>query len=299
MFTQFFGNFLLNEKLVEPSHLAEGMELKNQTRLKLGVLAINAGYMNAKQVDEVHTAQSRIDKRFGDIAVDMGYLTNEQVDSLLSSQKTGYLLLGQALVDKGYLTNEQFENAINEYKEKYRIIDDKNSDGNNELINLIITEFYHFDTVKNAKFLTSYVTLLYKNIVRFIGDDFAPLEATVINNFECKSLISQNITGAFSAFTAIEASPEAFAKVASRYAQEDIGESDEYITATVGEFLNLHNGLFTVNMSNEKDLELDLTPQSSNHNTVLSLLGSTYCIPMVFPFGTVNFIISNIDDQNN
>lgn len=118
MFTQFFGSFLLNRKIVSPANLRVALEKKDTTRVKLGVLAINAGYMTAKQVDAVHKKQATVDKRIGDIAVDMGYLTEAQVEELLSSQKTGCLLLGQALVDMGCLTNEEFETVLNDYKKK-------------------------------------------------------------------------------------------------------------------------------------------------------------------------------------
>ena len=91
MFTQFFGSYLLNKKIVSPANLRVALEKKDTTRVKLGVLVINAGYMTAKQVDAVHKKQATVDKRRGDIAVDMGYLTEAQVEELLSSQKTGCL----------------------------------------------------------------------------------------------------------------------------------------------------------------------------------------------------------------
>lgn len=299
MYTQFFGNYLLNQKLVTPAQLAEAIEIKSATRLKLGVLAINAGYMTASQVDEVHKAQQKIDKRFGDIAVDLGYLNADQVNELLASQKTGYLLLGQALVDKGYLSNADFENAINEYKNKYKLSDNDKFNDANESISPIVSEFYHFGNLSNAKTLTRYVTLLLKNLIRFIGDDFTPLEATVINNFKCEVITSQSIVGSFSAYTAIEAREDIFAKFASRYAQEEITTADDYASAVVGEFLNLNNGLFTVNMSNENNIELELEPQNTEKNKVLTFLSSAFRIPIVFPFGTVNFIIVNSDLSNN
>ena len=112
MFTQFFGSYLLNKKIVSPANLRLALEKKDSTRVKLGVLAINAGYMTSKQVDAVHRKQATVDKRIGDIAVEMGYLTEAQVEELLSSQKTGCLLLGQALVDMGCLTNEEFEMVL-------------------------------------------------------------------------------------------------------------------------------------------------------------------------------------------
>jgi len=187
MFSQFFGNFILNNKLVTPSQLADALEVKSSTRLKLGVLAINAGLMTSSQVEEVHSMQSRVDKRFGDIAVDLGFVTEEQINSLLSTQKTGYLILGQALVDKGYLTNSQFEQALSDYKEKFKLSDDDFTSEKQDKLDNIISEFYHFDTISNAKKFTQYVHLLFKNLIRFIGDDFTPLEATIINNYNCNT----------------------------------------------------------------------------------------------------------------
>jgi len=295
MFSQFFGNFILNNKLVTTEQLSEAFELKKSTRLKLGVLAINAGYMTSSQVEEVHSMQARVDKRFGDIAVELGFVTEEQINGLLSTQKTGYLLLGQALVDKGYMTNLQFEKALNDYKAKYKLSDKEFSTDKKDKLEDVISEFYHFDTLTNAKIFTDYVLLLFRNVIRFIGDDFTPLEATVINNFKCVELVSQRIAGSFSAFTAIEAETLAFIQLASRFSGEQLSEIDDFSVATVGELLNLHNGLFTVNMSNENDMELELTPQETQRNTTLSLIGSAFCIPLNFPFGTVNFIIANTD----
>ena len=97
MFTQFFGNYLLNKGLVSASQLSDALSVQKQTRLKLGVLAINAGYMTAEQVDMVHAAQQKVDKRIGDIACEMGFLTEEKVMELLKSQGAAHLQLGQGL----------------------------------------------------------------------------------------------------------------------------------------------------------------------------------------------------------
>lgn len=291
MYAQFFGNFLLNSKIITPQQLAEAIELKKTTRLKLGVLAINAGYMNSEQVESVHKMQQRVDKRIGDIAVELGYMTTEQVDNLLSAQKTGYLLLGQALVDKGYMSNSQFEAAINEYKSKYKVSDKDLSGEHSESIKNLITEFYHFGAAEGDEACTEYATLMFKNIVRFIGDDFTPLEVSIATNFKCENIVTQNIEGKISFFTALEANDDAFVGFASRFAEEQLEPNTEMTDAAMGEFLNLQNGLFTVNMSNDKEIELELTPQVTEKNISLSLEASVFCVPLVFPFGTINFII--------
>ena len=51
MFAQFFGGYLFNHKLCTAEDLTQAFEAKKHTRLRLGVLAINAGLMTAEQVE--------------------------------------------------------------------------------------------------------------------------------------------------------------------------------------------------------------------------------------------------------
>lgn len=292
MFTQFFGSYLLNNKIVSSEQLKETLELSKDTHLKLGVLAINAGYMTAEQVDEVHDIQATVDKRIGDIAVDMGYMTSSQVTTLLSSQKTGYLSLGQALVDKNYMTNAQFEQAINNYKKDNKIENLTNTVEQNEKIDDIFKRFFDFNPTPNTKLYSEYVSLLFRNIIRFIGDDFIPLKASIIQNYSSDLLVTQEIMGDFNAFVAINCTEKSFINLASRFANEQFTKLNEYVNASVGEFLNLQDGLFCVNMSNEKGLELDLKPQKLHNQIELKNLDNAFIIPVSFTFGIIDFIIS-------
>ena len=293
MFIQFFGSYLLNNKIVSNEHLKEALETSKSTHVKLGVLAINAGYMTAKQVDEVHNIQATVDKRIGDIAVDMGYMTPLQITELLSSQKTGYLSLGQALVNKGYMTNAQFEQAINNYKKDNKIEHLTNNIEQDEKIDEIVSRFFNFEPSPNTKLYSQYITLLFRNIIRFIGDDFIPMKASVIQNYSSDLLVTQEITGDFKAFVAINCNEKSLINLASRFAKEEFTELNEYVNASVGEFLNLQDGLFCVNMSNEKELELDLKPQQVHNDMELKSLDNAYLIQINFTFGNVDFIISS------
>ena len=116
MFAQFFGGYLFNHKLCTAEDLTQAFEAKKHTRLRLGVLAINAGLMTAEQVEHVNITQQSVDKRFGDLAVELGYVTADDVEKLLAQQPTDYLLLGQTLVNNGALTNAEFEKALKDYK---------------------------------------------------------------------------------------------------------------------------------------------------------------------------------------
>ena len=78
---------------------------------------------------------------------------------------------------------------------------------------------------------------------------------------------------------------------ASRYAKEEFHEFDEYVKASIEDFLNLHNGLFNVNMSNEFSLELNLCPPEVHEEEKLTNATKIYVFPIIFPFGTIHFLM--------
>lgn len=292
MFTQFFGNYLLNQKLVTPEQLVDALQDKNNTRMKLGVLAINAGYMTASQVERVHELQSKMDKRIGDIAVDLGYMTEMQVMELLHAQPLGYLLLGQALVDKGYMDNAAFENAINSYKEKYSLTDEDIASNENSKMDTLVTSLCDFSKTSNPELYGEFVSLLINNLIRFVGDDFTPLEPEYsINSTSFKST-SQSIEGEFSTETRIFADDSTLIEFAARYSGEEIFELNEYVEASGQDFINLHNGLFTVNVSNNQQIELTLTPPTPLASLTPNEIENSIILPFQYPFGTVRFSIS-------
>lgn len=292
MFAQFFGAYLLNNGMVSPQALATAIDDKVNTRMRLGVLAINAGLMTADQVEHVNVAQQTVDKRFGDLSVELGYLTSADVDALLSEQPTDYLLLGQTLVNNGSLSNAEFEKAISSYKAEFQLSDDDISGNQNDKLGNLINEFYHFNTAENAKIYTDYVTLLFKNIIRFIGDDFTPLEYSLVKNTEADHVVKQRISGKYSAEICISCSNDEYISLAKRFAKESFSDVDDFVDATVGEFLNIHNGLFLVNQSNDSGTELNLQPQEFYKKQTIEFKNSAFCIPVTFSFGEVEFIIS-------
>lgn len=292
MFTQFFGNYLLNQKLVTSSQLIDALGQQKSVRLKLGVLAMNAGFMNANQVDEIHSMQASIDKRFGELAKDKGYLTDVQITELLCEQPTRHLLLGQSLVDMGIMSNDEFEHALNSYKRLYALTDGDFTNTKNNKYETTLNEFFQLYHVKNNTFLLEYLSLLFKNLVRFIGDDFTPLDVRSIETLPVDYAISQEIDGKFSVYSAISCSEESVYELAKRYANEEISAGIDYALACICEFLNLHNGLFTVNVSNLHQVELELNPPNISMDTNLNFESKFYCMPVCFSFGTVDFVLA-------
>ncbi|MDR0903320.1 MAG: chemotaxis protein CheX [Ruminococcus sp.] len=273
MLTQLFGNYLLKQHLVSPSHLIEALRESSSTRVKLGVLAIDAGLMTPEQVDEIHELQRIMDKRIGDLMVEKGYLSPEQIAVLLKSQKSGHLILGQALIDNGHMTTAQFADAIRQFKIDNNITDDDFYDVKDELTEKMLGRFYKLNgNVAGEEHLVEYVSLLFKNLIRFVGDDFVPNKIEKLDT--TASGAKQRIRHGLSAITIIDADENTMVEFASRFSNESLSMNDDYTKACISEFLNLHNGLFAVKLSNNEGLEIELEPQKYYEQMDLSGLGN-------------------------
>lgn len=291
MFTQLFGSYLLNKKLIATEQLKDALDYQNTVHVKLGVMAINSGFMTAEDVNKVHKMQCKVDKKFGELAIEMGFLDEKKLEVLLTTQKSDYLLLGQALIEKEYMSLAEFDQALSNYKKDHNLTDEKFNSIQNENIDEIIDILYTFNGPPNNHIYKNYLSLLLRNIIRFIDSNFRPLDIVPITNYNLQCSVSQKITGKVNFNTYISADEETFISLAGKFAKESYSINDDYVKASVGEFLNLINGIYLVNMSND-DIDLELTPQSIVSNSTLSDLSEAFCIPLVFSFGIVDIIVS-------
>lgn len=294
MYTQFFGNFLLDRNVVTPEQLIKAIEKEATSRIKLGTLALYHNLMTANEIDDIVIAQTHEDKQFGELAIARNYLTEQQVDQLLSEQSPDYLLLGQVLIEEGIITNSELENLIIDYEAEHEIYDlDLQVDQKEQVLRLI-RHYCDFTDVADAEPYESYLTLLFNNLIRFIGSDFTPLTPIRCDEFPTQYAIQQKINGKLNMASVIDMDRSMAIEFASRYAMDTFDVFDEYVQASLEDFLNLHNGLFTVNMSNNSSVELQLNPPEIHEQDLLMFNESTttFLFPVLFPFGTVNFILS-------
>ncbi|MBR1739948.1 MAG: chemotaxis protein CheX [Ruminococcus sp.] len=292
MFAQFFGGYLFNKKLVTAEALTQAFEDKKNTRMRLGVLAINAGLMTADQVEHVNVTQQSVDKRFGDLAVQLGYVTEEQVDALLSQQPTDYLLLGQTLVNNGALTNAEFETAINDYKRENKLTDSDVENDAADKLTALVSDFYHLDGSNTPVMLPDFVAMLFKGIIRFIDTDFTPLEAELSESVTAEKVVEQKLSGDYSGAVYACGDTDTMIGFATRFAGEEMGDVSGFAAETVGEFLNVTNGLFAVNESNEHGREISMEPQVVYSNETVPLKKPSIIVPVAFSFGTMSFVIT-------
>ena len=290
MYTQYFGNYLLNKGLIKPEQLADALEYQRSVHLKLGVLAVNAAYMTPAQVEAVHNRQKKVDKKFGELAIELGYINEEQLKILLNTQKQGHLMLGQALTDRHYFTLDQLKSALDGYKSESGMSNRQFNVIRQDDVNELEQAFRNFGETLRTKAYADYVTLLIKNIIRFI-DDNPTVEINVLKDeYRSEWYVYQEILGSIKIMTGIACENSVFLELASRYAGEKLTEADELAKASVGEFLNLHNGIFLVNMSNN-GVELEMKPQMMVEDYKADSSKKAYIITCHLNWGKFDLII--------
>ncbi len=294
MFSQYFGQYLLNHKLISREQLTDALEYMKSVHVKFGVMAIDEGFMTSEQVEHVHEKQKQVDKRFGELAVELGYLTEANVEALISKQKQHHLFLAQALVDRNYMSIEQFGAALANYKNEYSLSDDQFEEMKNGNIESFVKTILSDNQSSENEYYEKYLSLFVKNMIRFIDDQVFLELSTEEESQEEKWLVHQNIVGEFPLFTAISVNKELLLYIASKNAEEELTEVDELAEASISEFLNLHNGIFLVNMSNE-GIELNMNPQGIDKSVTVN--GDVLSINVHTTRGSFELLVSNKPDS--
>jgi hypothetical protein len=288
MLNQYFGQYLLNKGILNHIQLREVLQSEQSVKVKLGVLAVNTGLMTAAQVEEVHNLQWVKDQKFGELAIQQGYLTSAQVDQLLESQQEGHLTIMQAITDKGYMTLVAVEKALIDFREEYGITGGlHDTDNEDEVIKKLVDFSAAGD---KADLLYNYVGLIRRNVVRFLND--TPIIFTQLTEHEQTSrwLASQQIIGDISLATGLFMDESVLLEIASRFYGEALPEVVELALDSVGEFLNVHNGVFCSLLS-DAGIMVDLQPpfvMQSNKSFELS----NYCVTVGTSFGKFEIVLS-------
>ena len=138
-----------------------------------------------------------------------------------------------------------------------------------------------------------YLAELIFNLNRFVDENITSRPTEIVHDIPEGCHIAQGITGDYNALSAIYAEPEVLTIFAAKYSKIELDHYDEIINELAADFLNLHNGLFLVNLSETENIESTLTPPvSASNGKPLKAYSDTYVMPVDFKFGTVNFVLS-------
>lgn len=290
MFNQFFGQFLLQRELLTPQQLCAIFEKESSARVKLGMLAIDKSLMTPDQVEEVHRLQKVMDKRFGEVAILKGYLSPAQVESLLQTQSMRHLSLSQAILEHGYLSLGQLTAALEEYKNASVISGAKSADDFDEIAWLLLD--FKDSTEEQKELYYTYAGLFLRNIVRFL--QASPVLAGSDEAFAGQTqgwAVSQIIEmDGRKLLTGLVLSEDALITLASRYSGELLTTANPLALDSTAEFLNVHNGTFSINLSNTGN-DVIMLPQKIEQSPYYAVHRG-YSVSVVVPFGQIQLLIA-------
>lgn len=146
---------------------------------------------------------------------------------------------------------------------------------------------------KLNSFVKTYIEKLIYDVISYVDEHIVVGTIEVLDNYRGRTELSQNITGIPSAYSSIDGTPDVLAQFAEQYSHLGIKEFDLLAKEAIIDFLNLHNGLFVVQLSSDNicELSLDVPKQNGNYNLDSAIYKSITVIPVVFTYGTVKFLL--------
>ena len=284
---------------VTKEHLISALIRQTKESVHLSTLALYFGYMCAQEIEYANQIQQDEGKKFTEVAIEYGFLTQEQVLELLNTKAPDFLVLGQIFINDGVFTYEQFENILTDYRSQNEFLDMELNEENKDDIQRMIDSFSLVSESAIPSFGKSYLELFFKNLVRYVGDDFTTLPPSVCTEFATEHCVSQSINGSYQVNTYLNMSEETAIAFAERYANDSFGEFNEYVSASLEDFINLHNGLFIVNSSNDNSTELALGTLAPHDYSIINFEHPTFLFPIYYPFGIVYFIMEVVYIKRN
>ncbi len=291
MYNQFFGNYLFSKGYVTKEQLLPALIHQDSELVRVSTLALYSGLMSPAEIENITKLQLKNEKKFSELAMENAFLTQDQILELLDAECPSFLKLGQILLDNHIFSYEEFANILADYRSQNEFLELELNEDNKDEIQCLIDNFSLLSNTAFTPFNKAYLELLYNNFIRFIGDDFTALPPDFCTEFPTECCVKQSINGNYAVNTYLSMEESVSLAFAERYTGESFVEYDEYVRASIEDFVNLHNGLFIVNASNDHANELTIGVLESPSNTLVSFQHDAYHFPVYYPFGIVHFII--------
>lgn len=163
-----------------------------------------------------------------------------------------------------------------------------------ELLNTILTNS-NYDLLKTSmnEFTRLYIKRLLLDIILYVDSNISLEDISFADTYHLEHEISQEIVGVPAAYSSIDGNVKVLTAFAESYSNLGIAEYDSLCKEALLDFLNLHNGLFVVDLSdnNMAELSLSVPKQSEDYNLSSNLEGRITIIPVKFSYGVVTFIL--------
>lgn len=275
MFSQFFGNYLLENQKITAEQYSSCMKYIMANRVKLGLIAESEGLLSRTQATELNHLQMQSDKRFGDLAIEKGYLTESDVTYLLGRQGNPYLIFIQSLEENNFLSREEIDNCLAAFQEDNgfsNAVMKAIQDGNIEQM------LPAFVDAEDPRYL-ALIGLALRNIVRFVSSYIRIGKGAFVSRHSACYAAYQHTKGAYDGFLGFCCDNDDILAIAEGYAKETFGKVNEDALDSVCEFTNCVNGLFATELSYQ-GVTIDMLPPEIRFNATIENEGDFYLLPV-------------------
>lgn len=291
MFTQLFGNYLVETGVITQEENRKLHEELAQTRVKLGTIAVADGVLTEKQVEEINHLQTQQDKRFGDIAIELGYIKETTLDAMLSKQGNASMKFYQLLNEKKGISMDDIEEHVKGFGKKYGFTVNELAAIKNDDYATLISLF----AIVRDKLITDLAGLVMRNLTRFVSSDFYFDRMKKTTNYSYSILAGQKAFGDNAIYLgfATKDDPDGLVELAKGYGKNvAIGGSEEIYDALC-EFANLNNGLLSSELSKHNEFS-DMNPPEVYLRQTIG--GSAYVMPVYIKGKKFDLVISTDED---
>lgn len=169
-------------------------------------------------------------------------------------------------------------------------------DNNKQSLKLL--ESSNYDKLQNdlTPFVKTYIEKLIYDLVTYVTPQLTIGTIEILDNYVGTNELSQEVTGIPSAYSVVDGEKDALVAFAKQYSNLDITDFDMLAKESIIDFLNLHNGLFVVQLSKDEICELSLGVPKQNGNYALdhATYKSIIAIPIMFSYGVIKFLLGEI-----
>ena len=287
MFSQFFGNYLLENQKITAEQFASCMDYIKENRVKLGLIAEKEGLLSREQAEELNELQTQSDKRFGDLAIENGYLTEYDVSYLLSRQGNLYLIFVQALEENNILTRDEVDQEIPAFQSSYGFSDEQLKAVEDGDIEKVLPAFIGDE---DSKYIPL-VGLALRNLIRFVSSYIRIDKGTTVSSLSSRYMAYQRTTGDYDGFLGFASDDdESLLSIAEAFAKETFDAMDEDALDSVSEFTNCINGLYATEQSYQ-NISIDMLPPEFLFDGTIEDQDNFIVIPVFIEGQKVNLFV--------
>ncbi len=262
MSIKFFGQYLLEKKLITPEQLIEALKVQDDKNLRFGDYARAKGFLSDSDVLKLHEEQRRTDGKIGELAVKLGMLTEKQVDEVLIMQENDHIYLGEALRQSGFISHEILHRELETFRDDQR-----------DYIAGVISVPGGMKEPETVKASVDLTRKMFKRIafVEAKAGFGEPFSGEPEENY---ATVSINISGGIVLDYVLSVPRSAAVAVASGLIEEDASEEpDDILVDSVKEFCNITCGSVMARMAKKgKTLNISApnehTPDSGKHEII-------------------------------